>query len=100
MWRSKRGFHLISHGHWDESGYYACAEAAEGPWQFRVAPTYTNVLDVQGGGSATLVRRERPQLFFNETTGKPAALFTGVSPPGASKARSYTYTHAQRVVQQ
>jgi hypothetical protein len=99
VWKSKRGFHLLSHGHFDENGYYACAEKAEGPWQFRVKPTYTNVLEVEGGGgSATLVQRERPQVFFNETSGEPAILFTGVAPPGAN-FYGYTYTHAQRIRQ-
>lgn len=97
-WQSKRGFHLLSHGHFDENGYYACAETAEGPWQFRVAPAYTNVLAVQGGGSATLVQRERPQIFFNASTGAPAILFTGVAPPGGA-FYGFTYTHAQRIQQ-
>eukprot|EP01043_Picozoa_sp_COSAG02_P049703 COSAG02_NODE_5020_length_4721_cov_2.537862_4_plen_48_part_00 len=31
-----------------------------------------------------MMQRERPQLLFNETTGEPALLFTGVAPPGAA----------------
>ena len=96
VWKSKRGFHLISHGHWDENGYYACSEKAQGPWQFRIKPSYTNVLQTESGKLVTLVQRERPQIFFNETTGEPAILFTGVAPPGAS-FYGYTYTHAQRI---
>ena len=61
-------------------------------------PTYSNVIEMADGGSATLVQRERPQLFFNETSGAPAILFTGVAPPGA-KFYGYTYTHAQRIRQ-
>lgn len=97
-WRSKRGFHMLSHGHWDEQGYYACAEKAEGPWQFRLKPAYTNQLEMEDGTRTALVQRERPQIFFNESTGEPALLFTGVTPPGA-QFYGFTYTHAQRIAQ-
>ena len=89
---------MLSHGHWDENGYYACAEHAEGPWRFRIKHSYTNVIAMEDGTSTTMVQRERPQLWFNETTGEPALLFTGVAPPG-SKFYGYTYTLAQRVQQ-
>ena len=100
VWQdTKRGnFHMLSHGHWDENGYYACAEHAEGPWRFRIKHSYTNVIAMEDGTSTTMVQRERPQLWFNETTGEPALLFTGVAPPG-SKFYGYTYTLAQRVQQ-
>ena len=98
VWRSARGYHMLAHGHWDESGYYACSIEAGGPWQFRVNPSYTNTLQLVNGSNVTLVQRERPQIFFNETTGEPALLFTGVAPPGAA-FYGFTYTHAQRIRQ-
>jgi hypothetical protein len=70
----------------------------EGPWYFRHEPTYTNVLSLANGSNITMKQRERPQIFFNETTGRPAILFTGVAPPWA-KFYGYTYTHAQRIRQ-
>jgi hypothetical protein len=49
------------------------------------------------GTNKTLVQRERPQIWFDETTGAPSILFTGVAPPGAG-FYGYTYTFAQRIV--
>jgi hypothetical protein len=99
VWNSTRGFHMLSHGHFDENGYYACAEHPEGPWQFRIKPSYTNVVAMADGTQQTLVQRERPQLFFDAETKKPSILFTGVAPPGAA-FYGYTYTFAQRINQQ
>ena len=65
---------------------------------FRHPPSYTNIISLQNGSSVTLVQRERPQLLFNETTGEPALLFTGVAPPGAA-FYGYTYTHAHWIRQ-
>jgi hypothetical protein len=96
VWEDKRGFHMLTHGHWDENGYYACSVKAEGPWQFRLSPSYTNVLAMKDGTNVTLVQRERPQLFFDEKSGQPSLLFTGVAPPGAS-FYGYTYTHVQPI---
>ena len=87
---------MLSHGHWDENGYLAYAYGPEGPWYFRVAPTYTNVVALSNGSNVTLVQRERPQIFFDEQTGHPSILFTGVTPPGAS-FYGYTYTFAQQI---
>eukprot|EP00911_Craspedida_sp_UC1_P002430 UC1_evm4s1810 len=98
VWEDARGFHMLSHGHWDENGYYAYAKQPTGPWHFRHEPTYTNVVTMVNGSNLTLVQRERPQIFFNRTTGKPAMLFTGVAPPGA-KFYGYTYTYMQRIQQ-
>lgn len=98
VWNSTRGYHMLSHGHFDEKGYYACAPTPEGPWQFRIKPSYTNVVKMADGTTQALVQRERPQLWFDETTGEPSILFTGVAPPGA-KFYGYTYTFAQRIHQ-
>eukprot|EP00040_Diaphanoeca_grandis_P044810 m.13662 g.13662 ORF g.13662 m.13662 type:complete len:495 (+) comp9802_c0_seq1:147-1631(+) len=92
-----RGYKGLFHGHFDENGYYAFAENIEGPWTFRDTPAYTNVVEMSGGKpSQALVQRERPQIFFDEITGEPSILFTGVAPPGA-KFYGYTYTFAQRI---
>ena len=96
VWEDARGFHMLSHGHFDESGYLAYARRPEGPWHFRHAPTYTNKLQMANGSVVTLVQRERPQLFFDPETGVPELLFTGVAPPGA-KFYGFTYTHAHPI---
>jgi hypothetical protein len=31
-WATVARFHMVSHGHFDENGYYACALHPEGPW--------------------------------------------------------------------
>ena len=95
VWADARGVKMLSHGHWDEAGYYAFAEHVEGPWHFRKDPAYTNVLDMEDGTRTTLVQRERPQLLF-DGKGKPVVLYTGVAPPG-SDFYGFTYTHAQQV---
>jgi hypothetical protein len=97
-WEDERGFHMLTHGHFDESGYYACAEKAEGPWQFRHQPSYSNVVAMADGSTRTLTQRERPQIWFDENTGEPSILFTGVAPPESS-FYGYTYTFAQRIRQ-
>ena len=48
------------------------------------------------GSIAKFTNRERPQIFFNETTGAPAVLFTGVCP---GQKYTYAYTLAQRIRQ-
>ena len=48
------------------------------------------------GSTQTLVQRERPQIWFDEVTGAPSLLFTGVAPPGA-RFYGYTYTFAQKI---
>ena len=98
VWEDERGFHMLSHGHFDENGYYAFSTHPEGPWHFRHRPTYTNVLALSNGSIVTMKQRERPQIFFNESTKRPALLFTGVAPPG-SRFYGYTYTHAQKIRQ-
>merc|ERR1712125_42212 len=91
-----RGYKGLFHGHWDENGYYAFAEQIEGPWIFRDEPAYSNVVNLASGETRTMVQRERPQVFFDESTGEPSILFTGVAPPGA-EMYGYTYTFAQKI---
>eukprot|EP00933_Yihiella_yeosuensis_P072138 TRINITY_DN80448_c0_g1_i1.p1 TRINITY_DN80448_c0_g1~~TRINITY_DN80448_c0_g1_i1.p1 ORF type:complete len:411 (+),score=58.79 TRINITY_DN80448_c0_g1_i1:81-1313(+) len=91
-----RGFKGLFHGHFDEKGYYGFAEQVEGPWYFSNEPAYTNVINLTSGKQETFGQRERPQLWFDEHTGEPSILFTGVAPPGAA-FYGYTYTFAQRV---
>merc|ERR1712217_160900 len=91
-----RGYKGLFHGHWDEYGYYAFAKCVEGPWIFRDEPAYGPTIALENGSNQTLQQRERPQLFFDEDTGEPSILFTGVTPPHA-KHYGYTYTFAQRI---
>lgn len=91
-----RGFKGLFHGHFDENGYYGFAAHVEGPWVFRDEPAYTKTVDLADGSQKVLVQRERPQLWFDEQTGEPSILYTGVAPPGA-KFYGYTYTFAQRI---
>lgn len=91
-----RGVKGLFHGHWDENGYYGFAENIEGPWTFRDVPAYTNEVHLTDGSKSTLRQRERPQVWFDEETGEPSVLFTGVAPQGA-QFYGYTYTFAQRI---
>ena len=45
-----------------------------------------------GSGVAPFTNRERPHVFFNESTGEPALLFNGVCP---GQKYGYVYTIAQ-----
>mmetsp|Transcript_48915 Transcript_48915/g.140087 ORF Transcript_48915/g.140087 Transcript_48915/m.140087 type:complete len:521 (-) Transcript_48915:44-1606(-) len=98
VWRDHkgRGYKGLFHGHFDENGYLAFAEHIEGPWRFSEIPAYTNVIEVVGDNDVNMKQRERPQLLFDEKTGEPSILFTGVTPPQSS-FYGRTYTFAQRV---
>ena len=49
-----------------------------------------------GGDTVKFTNRERPQIYFNESTGEPALLFNGVCP---GRKYDYAYTIAQPFVQ-
>jgi hypothetical protein len=49
-------------------------------------------ISLTDGSIYHFTNRERPQIFFNETTGKPAILFNGVCP---GEKYDYAYTLAQ-----
>ena len=79
-------------GHFDENGYYACSLHPEGPWQFRVAPTYTNVVAMADGTNQTLVQRERRVRTAPNTAGLPA---TGPPAHPLLPRPPCTHTHTQ-----
>jgi hypothetical protein len=59
--------------------------------RYAVTPAYTTEVDLVGGGTLKLERRERPQLFFGPD-GLPAVLYNAVQPPlGASPGLSFTF---------
>ena len=57
------------------------------------APPFIVSLNYDDGGSVTFARRERPELLFDEKTGHPTFLVTGVVDPrghGGKEDRSWT----------
>ena len=47
-------------------------------WHYALTPAYTTLIDVEGGGTVSVKRRERPQLLLRN--GTPAVLYNGVMP--------------------
>ena len=61
------------------SGGHAFATSLD-DWHYALTPAYTTTLDVEGGGTVQLSRRERPQLLLHD--GEPQVLYTAVMPSG------------------
>ena len=47
-------------------------------WTYSPVPAYTTTVNHTDGSSSTYLKRERPHLYFDPTTGAPAVLFTGM----------------------
>merc|ERR1712032_1809529 len=83
-------------------GVFASAPTAFGPWSFQEsAVAYANVVADTAGGSTVMIRRERPKLLLDETTGEPAFLYNGVCPVGNTEKTpagpNHCYTNVQPV---
>lgn len=63
-------------------------------WRMGSRPAYNTTLVFGDGSSTTLKRRERPQLVFDPTSGKPLYLINGAmpqqQPPGGQGDYSYS----------
>jgi hypothetical protein len=83
-WRGANGaYHVLSHRMTPAdrtgaaSGGHGYATSID-DWHYALAPAYTTTLDVEGGGTVSVKRRERPQLLLRN--GTPAVLYNGVMP--------------------
>ena len=90
------GFHLLTHGRedwwnthhsWSEDGL---------TWSDGSDIACDPNITLTNGSIYKFTNRERPRIFFNETTGRPAMLFNGVCP---GKKYTYSYTLSQDIRQ-
>ena len=107
FWASRRGFHLLTHS-WltcgppskdgarpsrlaGSCGAYSYSKDSY-TWSTAPRPAYQGNVSWLGGGETTLLARQRPQILFDEQSGRPLVLFNGVTSPvhGAGRPRSWT----------
>ena len=74
-------------------GGHAFSQHITRGWVEAITPAYTKTLELAGGGTMRITRRERPQLLRDGITGAPIVLFNGVS--GAKGELPFTF--AQRL---
>jgi len=96
-WKDDRGFHMLTHGRddWWNTHYSWSTDGLM--WSDGSAIAADPNITLTDGSIFRFTNRERPQIFFNETTGKPAILFNGVCP---GKKYTYAYTLAQHLNQE
>ena len=95
-WKDKRGYHLLTHGRsdwWNTHHAYSIDGLA---WSSGADIAANPNITLISGDIFRFTNRERPQIYFNESTGAPAVLFNGVC-PGAKY--TYAYTLAQAINQ-
>ena len=70
------------------------------PWIYQESRiVYGGVLELQDGSSFGLLRRERPHLLLDATTGAPTHLYTGVCPDGNVYGQMKQMRHCFTLVQ-
>ena len=96
-WRSQDGnYHALSHRmtpadrETPKSGGHSFSRSLATGWVESTTPAYETILDVEGGGTLPIARRERPQLLRDGKTGAPRILFNAVSPLGTG-ATPFTF---------
>ena len=101
MWRQPVGtYQALCHrgkssggGHWKTPlvGGHAFARTLDGNWTYSTTPSYTTETALISGGSLTIGRRERPQVFFGPD-GTPSVLTNAVQPnPRGTAGLSFTF---------
>ena len=95
---SRNHYHALFHrgtqgGDYQCVGGHAFSEDGE-HWTFSKNPTYTTTIRTADGTETAHWRRERPHLIFDETTGEPTHLITGL---WAQKNDDKTTTFIQRI---
>ena len=97
-WRNTRGdFHLLTHGRSDWWNTHHSYSEDGLVWSDGSDIATNPNVTLTNGTVYKFTNRERPQIYFNETTGEPAVLFNGVC-PGAKY--TYAYTLAQDINQE
>ena len=74
--------------------HYSWSRNGVSDWSKGDTVTADPNITLSTGGVYQFTNRERPQLFFNHTTGEPVMLFNGVCP---GEKYTYAYTLAQRL---
>lgn len=104
LFYNKRGYHVVTHNQGlgtvckNETGNYCGGHLYSEDlvhWTASQTPMYDGKLPTIDGQVLAFSQRQRPQLVFDDTTGKPLALFTGGSfDPHAIWTQAYTHTIA------
>jgi hypothetical protein len=88
-------YHILFHDFSATNGGHAYATEWTGPWYYTGAPAYNLTVTFTNGTTSNLSRRERPQLYFDPTSGNPTVLYTGVVPgPDHASLASFTLAAA------
>jgi len=96
-WQNKRGFHMLTHGRNDWWNTHHSYSKDGLSWSDGADIATDPNITMTNGKIYQFTNRERPQIYFNESTGEPAMLFNGVCP---GKKYTYAYTFAQQINQQ
>lgn len=91
-WRDDRGFKMLTHGRDDWWNTHLAYSADGLSWSDGADVATGPNVTLTDGSLAVFTNRERPHIYFNESTGQPALLFNGVCP---GKKYGYAYTIAQ-----
>jgi len=95
-WKNERGFHLLTHGRNDWWNTHHSYSVDGLTWSSGADVAADPNITLASGEIYRFTNRERPQIYFNESTGAPAVLFNGVCP---DKKYTYAYTLAQAINQ-
>ena len=95
-WTSDRGFHMLTHGRddWWNTHYSWSEDGLE--WSSGEDVACDPNVTLTDGSVKKFTNRERPNIYFNVTTGEPAVLFNGVCP---GTKYDYAYTIGQQINQ-
>lgn len=96
-WRDRRGFKMLTHGRDDWWNTHFAFSRDGLTWSDGSAITAGPNITLSDGTVHAFTNRERPHVYFNESTGQPAILFNGVCP---FKKYDYAYTIAQFLEQE
>jgi len=95
-WKNQHGYHLLTHGRNDWWNTHHSYSIDGLNWSDGNDIAATPNITLTDKSIYKFTNRERPQIYFNETTGNPAILFNGVCP---GVKYTYAYTLAQKINQ-
>jgi hypothetical protein len=101
LFKNKRGFHALFHGMdpWPgdiTGGRHAYSEDGL-TWFGGDVNAFNGTVNLAGGRTMELVRRERPELVHDTVSGEPVALISGVQGPAGEWSGDQTFTLIQGV---
>ena len=77
-------------------GGHACSKDGH-HWRYTSAAVYNTTVKYEDGSQVTFARRERPELLFDEKTGRPTHLVTGVVEQGGGGMNDRSFTLVQPI---